>query len=283
MGYLAFSGGMDGIRGLIPVSGMRIVLLFLLTLLTGCESPTARFDTFRLPRAVNLIRELGPEPLLLGTTDTLALRLQFDAATGFTHLQLRTNSAAQPWFTARAFRFHGLYYLVEERPETGYWVHAVRIGRGQVQGLGTGYRQMQALSEAAWQGHWPQLLAPDGDSMRLRFDARQLRPFYEEQAAQAATYQLASRPASSGPAPALPVSAPTVYPNPASTEATVASTTAARTVQLYDERGRLLHEYPISAAQLTIPVAGLANGYYLVRILPAGPGRPTTVRLAVAH
>ena len=264
---------------------MRITLplLLLLALLTSCEDPTVRFDAFPLPRAVNLAQVLGPEPLLLGPSDTLALRLQFDAATGFTQFQLRTDSAAQPWLTARAFRFRGLYYLVEERPETGYWVHAVRIGRGKVQGLGTGYWQMRALSEAAWQGRWPRLLAPDGDSMHLRFDARELRAFYEEQANQAHAYRLATHSASSSPAPALPLPSATVYPNPASTEATVAFAAAARTVRLYDERGQLLHQYPVSGAPLTIPVAELANGLYLVHVYRADQRRPAILRLVVAH
>lgn len=264
---------------------MRLLLpLLLIGLLSGCESPTVRFNTFVLPRAVNLVQVLGPEPLLLSSHDTLALRLQFNTATGFTDFRLRTDSVAQPWFTARAFRYRGLYYLVEERPETGYWVHAVRIGRGQVQGLGTGYRQMQALSEAAWQGRWPHLLAPDGDTMRLRFDKKQLRTFYEAQIDGFAVYQLAAQHLPSPlPTPTTLVAAPTLYPNPANTTVTITCTEALRAVQLYDEKGRLLHEYPLSAAQLTIPVARLATGSYLVRVFPAGTGRPTTSRLAVAH
>ncbi|WBA40602.1 T9SS type A sorting domain-containing protein [Hymenobacter canadensis] len=268
-----------------------ILLLLLLGLLTSCEAPTAEFDAFQLPRPVNLARVLGPTPVLLSNHDTLALRLQFDAATGFTSFALAGDSADENWFTARAFRFRGLYYLVEERPDSGCWVHAVRIRRGQVQGLGTGFAQMLDLSLAARQGRWPALVrfrSPDGDSVRLRFDRRQLRSFYVAEVDSFITYRLATAPAA-GPrsTPVLAAGAvllPRLYPNPASTTATVDfGEAAARQVQLYDERGRLLQSYPVAASQLALPVAGLPNGTYSVRVQAPDKARPTTLRLLVAH
>jgi len=261
-------------------------LLLLLALLTSCEEPTATFEAFPLPRAVNMARVLGPAPLLLGPQDTLALRLHFDAATGLTNFAVAGDSVLEDWFTARAFRFRGLYYLVEEREDARYRVHAVRIRRGRVQGLGTGYRQMLALSQAAWQGRWPHLLT-DGDSMRLRFNRQQLRQFYTDEVAHFDTYRLAATPRAQAAAPGLALRAPqpmSVYPNPASTAATVVfRDTAARQVQLYDERGRLVQSYPTATNQLTFPVANLPAGAYLIHILSAGKSSTATLRLAVAH
>ncbi|WBO83541.1 T9SS type A sorting domain-containing protein [Hymenobacter yonginensis] len=268
-----------------------ILLLLLLGLLTGCEAPTTEFDVFALPRPVNLARVLGPAPVLLGEQDTLALRLQFDAATGFTSFALAGDSADENWFTARAFRFRGLYYLVEEQPDSGYWVHAVRIRRGQVQGLSTGYHQMLDLSQDARQGRWPGLVrfrALSGDSMRLRFDRRQLRAFYAAEVDSFATYRIATAPAAKpGPASAHTTSTAqsiSLYPNPASTTATVNfGEAAARQVQLYNEQGQLLQAYTAASSQLALPVADLPNGTYLVRVTEAGKARPATLRLLVAH
>lgn len=267
---------------------LLIPLLSLLGPLTGCEEPTVTFDAFVLPQPVDMTRVLGPAPRLLGPQDTLALRLHFDAATGFTDFRLQNDSTMHSWLTARAFRFRGLYYLVENRPDDGYWVHAVRIRRGQVQGLGTSYRQMLALSEATWQGNWPQLLAPNGDSMRLRFDRQQLRTFYATQVANCATYQLVVTPAArphfvSSPPPVSGLHL-SLYPNPASSTATVLlGDAAAYHVQLYNEQGHLVRSYQVSSSQLVVPVAALRNGTYLVRINSAGKRPSTTLRLEVAH
>ena len=267
---------------------MRIVLLLPgLQLLSSCEGPAASFDAFPLPRPVNLVHVLGSAPFLLGPSDTLALRLRFDAATGYTEFSLQEDSTTQSWFTARAFRFRKLYYLVEERPNARYWVHAVRIRRGQVQGLGTGYRQMLDLSQAVWQGHWPQLLAPNGDSMQLRFNRQQLRKFYTKEVDRFTTYRLATTSASQAATPSAdltPIQLISLYPNPASTSATVVfKDTAAHLVQLYDERGRLLQSYATAANQLSLPVANLPAGTYLVRTQLAAKGPTLTLRLAVAH
>lgn len=264
---------------------MRIIFVLLLAgLLTACEEPTVRFEAFALPRPVNLARVLGPAPVLVGPQDTLALHLRFEPATGFTEFRVQTDSTEESWFRARAFRYRGLYYLVEEG-DAGYGVHAVRIGRGQVQGLGTGYRQMRALSKAAWQGHWPSLLVA-GDSMRLRFDRRQLREFYREQVEGSVRYQLAAVPAADSQKMTTNTPAPTphLYPNPASTTVTVAVGSAgARQVQLFTAHGQLLRTYPVSTPQLTLPVAVLPSGAYLVRVHQMGQGRPTMLRLQVTH
>ncbi|MBT9394734.1 T9SS type A sorting domain-containing protein [Hymenobacter sp. NST-14] len=270
-----------------------VLLLFLLVaLLTGCEAPTTEFDAFPLPRAVNMARVLGPAPVLLGEQDTLALRLRFDPATGFTTFSLAGDSVQEEWFTARAFRFRGLYYLVEERPDSGCWVHAVRIRRGRVQGLGSGYAQMLAVSNGTRQGRWPALVrfrALSGDSLRLRFDRQQLRAFYAAEVDSFSVYRLASVPqvrtaARPAAAAAAPMPWPKLYPNPAQTTATVDFGAAgARQVALCNELGQRLQSYPVAAAQLIVPVADLPDGAYLLRVQAPSAARPTTLRLQVAH
>ncbi|AHJ99227.1 hypothetical protein Hsw_3632 [Hymenobacter swuensis DY53] len=259
----------------------------MLQLLTGCAEPPADFEAFKLPRPINMAQVLGNAPLLLGPQDTLMLRLRFDAATGYTEFSLQEDSTTHSWFIARAFRFRKLYYLVEERQNARYWVHAVRIRRGQVQGLGTGYRQMLDLSQAAWQGHWPQLLASNGDSMQLRFNRQQLRKFYTEEVDRFTTYRLATTSAGQAATPSAdltPTQSMSLYPNPASTSATVVfKDTAAHLVQLYDERGRLLQSYATTENQLSFPVANLPAGTYLVRTRLAANGATLTLRLAVTH
>ncbi|TYZ13341.1 T9SS type A sorting domain-containing protein [Hymenobacter lutimineralis] len=264
---------------------MRVLLLLpLAAVLTGCEEPVAVFEAFELPRPVNMARVLGPAPLLLGQ-DTLALRLRYAPATGVTTFWVQTDSSDQSWFAARAFRYRGLYYLVENQPEDGYRIHAVRIGRGQVQGLGTGYRQMRALSEAVWQGRFPQLLSPAGDSMRLRYDRQRLRAFYTAQVEGFAPYAVVDESTASLRSDLIEAqaAAPSLYPNPASTTATLTlAESGAREVSLYTKQGQLLRSYLVSTASLALPVDDLPNGLYLVRVKQAGKAS-ATLRLQVSH
>lgn len=159
----------------------RFLLLSGLVLggLTGCESPSATFDAFRIARPQNLERHLGSRLQLLSATDTLDLRIHFDAATQ--RNVVTYTATGDTLLEATALRYRRLFYLVQEQPKAGCWVHAIRIRGNEVQGLASGWEQMSDLSQAIKHGRFPELVRYRNlinDSTRVRFDARQLREFY---------------------------------------------------------------------------------------------------------
>ncbi|PJJ59642.1 T9SS type A sorting domain-containing protein [Hymenobacter chitinivorans] len=256
-------------------------------LLTSCDGPAARFDTFAVTRPINLARQLGSEVTLLGLQDTLQLRLNFDPGSGTTLVTRAQDSTVV--LEARIFARRGLYYAVEDL-KSGCWVHALRIGKGQVQGLATGYKQMEDLSTLVQHGSFPELVryrSLSDDSIRLRFEARPLRRFYLAELDSFPTYRLA--PASSAVAAAKATAAtaepdrPSLYPNPAATTTTLRCATAApRTVRVYNHTGQLVHTVAALEAYTTIPVQDLPAGTYVVRVTqPAQPAY--TTRLLVQH
>lgn len=267
-------------------------------LLSGCDGaviswqPAASFDPVAVPRPANLARVLGPDVTLVGMADTLHLRVSFAPSTGIT--TFAAADSTQDTLHVRAFRFRGYYYLVETMPDARQWVHAVRIRRGTVQGLGTGLEQMSALSRQVQQGLWSELVRyrnAGNDSLCLRFDRKTLRPFFEAQADSSPVYRIqrsirvdaarntASEGYSFSASPRY-----SVYPNPAHTEATVNFGSAAqRVTQLYSAVGTLLHTYPTQAGQLILSVEQLPAGTYTLRIL-TGPNKASDyLRLLVVH
>lgn len=265
---------------------MRTVsFLGLVLLLAGCEGtsgPEAQFDPVAVRRPLNLARKLGPALTLAGVNDTFQLRLTFDGATGRTIFTTPTDDTV---LVARVFRFRGLYYLVESGTHGADWVHAARIGRGQVQGLGTGYEQMRALSEQTRNGAFSELVrfrSAANDSLRLRFDRRQLRSFYAAQLDSLPIYRLlgAEHPTAPAEGPAPPAAAGLgPYPNPAQQQTTLDFPTAAnRLVTLYNNQGYAIRTFPATDARLTFSVADLPAGNYVVRISGADAGVAPLVR-----
>lgn len=277
---------------------MRFFLyLVVYLLLSSCDGaligwqPAATFDPVAVPRPANLARVLGPAMTLVGPTDTLHLRVSFAPTTGVTTFVAA--GSTQDTLRVRAFRFRGYYYLVETLPNTRQLVHAVRIRRGSVQGLGTGPEQMSALSRLVQKGEWPELVRyrnPGNDSICVRFDKKTLRLFFEAQADSLPIYRI--QPATSGAArttrpvgvPLPAVSSYSVYPNPAQMEATVSfGSDARRVTQLYSAAGVLLRTYPTDASQLTFPVEHLPAGTYIVRVLTEDTGATSSYRLLVGR
>lgn len=274
---------------------MRIpgfISLSLLLTLMGCEGeivnwqPPARFDAVVVRRPFNLLRVLGPHVTLAGPEDTLHLRLAYDARTS---RNILTDEAADTVLAARVFRFRGLYYFVQTKPEAATWVHAVRIRRGEIRGLTTSYQQMWALSSRVQHGDFAELVRfrnPAAHSFRLRFDRKELRAFYLAQADSSPVYRLLL-PASQAASPPISMSTarPTgPYPNPARELTTLDfEHTSSRTVTLYDDRGHLWHTYPANGLQLTFSVAGLPAGRYLMRVSQDSSGGVTTTHRLVVE
>ncbi|MDU0369410.1 T9SS type A sorting domain-containing protein [Hymenobacter endophyticus] len=270
--------------------------LFAGLLLSSCDGtltswlPAASFDPIVGQRPVNLARVLGPDVTLLGSADTLRLRISFAPASGITTI-VAADSSQNPLYV-RAFRFRGYYYLVETLPDARQWVHAVRIRRNTVQGLGTGLLQMENLSHLVQQGHWPELVRyrnAKNDSIRLRFSRKTLRTFFEAQADSLPLYRIQppTKPevVPRGVANGLPAT-PTysVYPNPAQLEATVEfGSNVQRVIRLYTTAGVLLHTYSTSTHQLTFSVAHLPAGTYVLRVLTGAAGAAAPLRLVVMH
>lgn len=275
----------------MPFRENALLLLAAVGLLSSCENgsdPGAAFDSFSVPKPVNLVRVIGPDITLLGKHDTLRLALQFDPVTERNIIICPADSSQL--LDAWAFRYRRLYYLVEPQADSGCWVHAVRIRGKQIQGLGTGYQQMRELAGAVRRGYAPSLVRfrqASADSMRLRFNSAELQSFYQTEVDSFPIYRMqVNRFATPARQPTVARSSggPYCYPNPASTTTTLHFTTAeTRTIQLYDMRGQLQQVYHTRMRELRVPVELLASGTYIVRSFSADSKSAETMRLMVSH
>lgn len=261
-------------------------LLFLLAfgvLLSSCDGPAARFDQFTVARPINLSQELGPTVTLLNSEDTLQLRLQFAPTTGTTLITNAQDSAV--FLEARIFYQRGLYYAVEDQ-QSGCWVHALRIRKGQIQGLATGFKQMEDLSALVQHGSFSELVryrSFSDDSIRLRFSAQPLRRFYLAELDSFPSYRIVtSQPRVAAVPPAAKASI-SVYPNPATSHATLTfGTSATRSVQVYSAQGQLVHTVLTQGLRQEVVVQNWPAGNYIVRV--STPAATTqTARLLVQH
>lgn len=263
--------------------------LALLILLTGCDGssgPEAQFDPIAVKRPLNLAKQLGSDLTFADANDTFRLHLAFNAVTGHNTF---TTPAADTVLVAKVSRFRGLYYFVESNSNGAYWVHAARISHRQVQGLGTGYEQMQALSKQVRNGAFSELVRfrnAANDSVRLRFDRRRLRSFYVAQLDSTSTYSLLpptlpTAPAEASTPPKVAVRGP--YPNPAQEQVTLNFAAAANhLVTLYNSQGHHLKTLTSTSSRLTFSVGDLPAGNYVIRISwPDSSAEPLARRLLV--
>ncbi|WP_426493211.1 T9SS type A sorting domain-containing protein [Hymenobacter sp. 102] len=249
--------------------------------LAACETgPTVRFEPLPpLAAPRNLVDVLGPAGRLLGP-DTTQFVLRYDPRTQLNQFSMIRAADTVPWFAARAFRYRGLYYLVTSGSDSASnWVHAARITRRSVQGLGTGYPQMQDLSAAVEGGQFAKLVRFrnfSADSVVMRFDKVALHRFYRTLPDSFPTYRLetaGSAPATA-PLPEYPsVGTFSLYPNPAAQAVTATfAAPEARTIHVLDAAGRTVRTIATSAATTRIALDNFALGFYLLRVTPArGP------------
>nr|WP_262908630.1 T9SS type A sorting domain-containing protein [Hymenobacter translucens] len=148
---------------------------------------------------------------------------------------------------------------------------------------------MEDLSTVVQQGGLGELVryrSLRDDSICLRFDAGRLRRFYRTELDSFPSYRLVAnqsgRRATDAKADAS-VTAVSLYPNPATSRATLTFGTAAiRTVQLYSSQGRLVQTLSASGSSKELAVQELPAGTYLVRI--SSPSADVqTRRLLVEH
>ncbi|TGE09976.1 T9SS type A sorting domain-containing protein [Hymenobacter fodinae] len=258
-------------------------LNLLLLGLIGCESPSTTFDAFPIRHPQNLEKKLGSRVRLVSARDTLELRVHHEPHSGRTVItQVGTSDTL---LNAWALRHHQLYYLVQPLSDGACWVHAVRIQANNIQGLATGWEQMMDLSEQVKQGTFPTLVRYQNvlnDSSRLRFDARQLHKFYSTELDSFPVYRFAS--VSANPSPTLTAESPTLYPNPAQHYATLRFTEAGkRTIQLLSLTGQCLYRTETAANTLTLPVAQLPVGQYVIRASGLTKQKPISLQLLVSR
>ncbi|GAB3831661.1 T9SS type A sorting domain-containing protein [Hymenobacter jeollabukensis] len=276
--------------------------VLLAALCSGC-GPLATFEPYTPKHPLNLAKVLGPQVVLLGP-DTLPLTIYFDPATRLNHVVVRgrTDTIVRAWVT----RQRGLYYLTCPKAPDSYWVQAVRIRRGRVQGLMPfeAARQAEILAGEVTLplvGRYQELVVARDDQhdlLRLRFDARVLRPFYQSvldtlpkyRIVPAAEFDAAvAAKAPAAPAAKTPAGPPTaaaliqsVYPNPAREQVTVAGAdTTPRTVQLLSLSGQVLRSRRSTASRTTLDLTGLPAGGYVLRVRDETDGRTASQRLLV--
>jgi hypothetical protein len=194
------------------------------------------------------------------------------------------------WFSAQAFRYRGLYYLVTPSCDAGSsWVHAARITKHTVQGLGTDYSQMADLSATVEAGGFADLVefrSFSADSVVLQFEKATLHRFYRTLPDSFPIYRLEA-PDSTPGSPITPknsssADAFSVYPNPA-TQAVTAdfSTPRARTIHILDAAGHEVLAAPCSTATVTLSLAHLNTGSYIIRVAVAQEPEMRSHRLKV--
>jgi hypothetical protein len=263
--------------------------LLLALLVSSCDGGLS-FEPYAVRRPLNLERVLGRQIVLVSARDTQALTIRYEPAT---RKNLITHTAkGDTLLHAWATKYRQLYYLTQELPNGQYLVHAAALKQDSVRGLTDGASQLRPLRSLVNQGYYAELLtyrSADSSEVRLRYDARVLRPFYAEMVPQYPAYRLFSAREFGAGAPALARSAAgapaplRVYPNPARGQVTVTSAdSAARTVQLLDLRGRVLQTRRLAAATLTLPLDEVPAGVYVLRLLD-GPGQTTATRRLVVE
>lgn len=235
-------------------------------LLAGCENPSATFDAFRIAHPQNLERRLGSRLQLLSATDTLDLRVHFDVAS---QRNIITYAATgDTLLEATALRYRQLYYLVQQQPKAGCWVHAVRIRGNEVQGLASGWEQMADVSQAVREGQFSELVRYRNlvnDSARVRFDAKQLREFYTAEIDSFPVYHAVPQVAASG-SQTVSSKLPALYPNPARDYTTLDfAVPASRVIHLFSATGQLLYRTETKNQTVILPVAQFPVGHYVVR------------------
>jgi len=259
------------------------VLAFCL-LLGACDGPAASFDKFSVSHPLNMQKVLGSEATLLSPDDTVHLRVQYDLATK-ENLFFNCDDSSL-LVKAQVFYHRRLYYLVEQLPTSGYWVHAVRIRNNRIQGLTSGYKQMEDLSANIKQGRLAGLIryrSLTDDSIRLRFDVKQLRSFYLAELDSFASYRLVPKALDSQLVALRPSSSPSLYPNPASSQTTLLfDSSALRTIQVYDKLGRLVQTFQSQGSEQSLSVQQLLEGSYSVRIISEKQNSPV-MHLIVKH
>lgn len=289
---------------------LRLVAALLAGLSSSC-GPVATFEPYTPKHPLNLAKVLGPQVVLLGP-DTLPLTIHFDPATRLNYvLRGGTDTMVRAWVT----RQRGLYYFTQPLHPDHYLVQAVRIRGRWVQGL-TPFeagRQAEILAGEVTRpvlGRYQELVVARDDKqdlLRLRFDARVLRPFYRDvldtlpkyRIVPAAEFEAAVAAAHPAPAagkviaPLAPAAAQadttaaaplirSVYPNPAREQVTVAGeATTPRTVQLLSLGGQVLRTQRTTTAATRLDLTNLPAGGYLVQVREEGSGRMASQRLLV--
>ncbi|WP_165903675.1 T9SS type A sorting domain-containing protein [Hymenobacter gummosus] len=282
----------------------------LLALLCSCGSGLS-FEPYEVKRPLNLEPVLGRDIVLLSARDTQALQVRYQPETG-QNLITRTRAGdTDTLLLARATRYRRLYYLTESsRSGQSCYVYAMRAGGGEVTGLiGHGW-QLDSLHRLVDRGEFADLVTEhprkgDEHDARLRYAARPLHRFYRGVVEALPTYRIVPAPefaaavAAAEKAHPAPAAAPaksaapakataplirSVYPNPAHDHVSVQLSRSApgATLELLDAQGRAVRTVrPAAAERLTLPLAGVAAGTYVLRLREDGQPAPATRRLVV--
>ena len=275
--------------------------LCILFLTVGCQPeetfltwpPSVYFEPYAVRHPLNLTRVLGEKVQLVSIQDTLAMHIVYEPTTG---LNLLTNAAngdtlQRVWVT----HYRRLYYFTWPINDTCYWVHAVRIRRGQVQGITDPYEQMKQLEHAIRTGRFPEILRHQDSikgTMRLQFNRNVLRRFYAATLDSLPVYHIASYlPKPDSPPPPVAAQLPptttapllrNLYPNPATdvVHVTLASSSPCK-LSVFDMAGRLMLATPAIPAVSILDVHQLPAGRYVVRICEPATGRAASHQLLV--
>lgn len=165
------------------MSFIKSVLVIATISLISCDhkdlDPYIYFDK-SFPKAEKDLRKvLGENLILKREDDTLFLSIQYDKVTNRNFI-LET-STKDTVLICRAFKYRNLYYLTEEKGDTLFAIHAMKVKGNIVQGLNTRFFQMYSLRQKIEEGKYSSLVKQRDSSSNiiLRFEKKQLTDFYK--------------------------------------------------------------------------------------------------------
>ncbi|MBC8084255.1 MAG: T9SS type A sorting domain-containing protein [Hymenobacter sp.] len=276
----------------------RLSPWLLLFICAGCAEmngllewpPPVSFDRYSVRQPLDLTQVLGREARLLSAQDTLELRVRYDSATGLNLITDATtgDTLQRVWVT----RHRQLHYFIWPINDTCYWVHAVRIRRGQVQGLTDASRQIKHLEQAVRAGRFAHLVRYQDSAtgvLRLRFEPKALRKFYTTVLDSLPSYRMGPRlnraatvRSASSPTPHPEPLLQALYPNPATGAVTLRlASRRSCEVTIFMITGELVQVSPVLTAASTLDVRQLPAGRYVVRVRESGTGRTASRQLLI--
>ena len=270
-----------------------------LTVKSSFESPFPK-------RSKNLTWKLGDEFTLKHKNDTLDFKVKFDSENRHNFIiQKQTNDTV---FAGTVSKFRGLYYFNRQLNDTTYWIYAVKIENGTIQGLQTEWIQMKA-----WDSEFDNLLTksdkpiksnslvlkyvdrqrkiirltPDKDAMRYFYEsiidslpADTLIDWYEPVSNSEIEKEITTKDLKESDTNQLEIIG-RLYPNPASDNVTLTLKNNKTTFQygIFDPNGKQVNVGLLTKTTNNIDISELTSGSYFIRVYSSYGEVSETIKL----
>jgi hypothetical protein len=284
------------LKPLILISGIAFSIF-------GCNpanvpQPDIAFQTPFPKRSINLELLFGNEITLANANDTQILKLSFNRETRENTIS-RANKG-DTIFHGRVSRFRKLLYFSEYIADSAYTIYAVKLQGDQVQGLGTGHEQMNALLPLVGVDPYFQLVKYSETNenkkvYRLAYDRLKMEKFYKGVVDSLPVWKILKqnnvtvepRDTSIASSPEI-VARQTggmitnVFPNPATEQFTIEfSEEGSFRVELYNTSGQQLKNINLQGRSGVCELNDVKPGIYIVKVTELESKERASFRLMV--